>query len=366
MAYGIADENFLYIQGGLTTVDTVRSAINQFVALDLTVDSWSTSNPPWVWLQNLGTTAPPASSWHSMTVDRDRANLFMWDPYQQSVWWTYNIGQKQWYSYSNTLQTTKKAGVRNGVDMNTGYVYIPNGNNNGQEMIMNPPFTTSFTISAMPTHLMPEPVSHESFVWSTVRNSFLHYGGKSMVGTTGNPHLNEFSAAGGWAAVATTGSSPGDVSGHCMVPAYAGTKMIVFGGAGLDGVAKAGVYILDVRTRQWTEGKAADLDQARTNMACAVSGDSFISWGGESNFVNKDATPIVYDMKNNQWTIQFNRVIRAGVTIEPIDPSKSDPSPGSKSGSTNMDAIGGGVACAVVATQATKDDNDESCGGGKQ
>ncbi|KAG0362889.1 hypothetical protein BGX24_005041, partial [Mortierella sp. AD032] len=79
----------------------------------------------------------------------------------------------------------------------------------------------------------------------------------------------------------TTGTSPGDVSGHCMVPAYGGTKMILFGGAGLDGVAKAGIYILDVRTREWTEGKAVGPAQARTNMACAVAGDSFLAWGGK-------------------------------------------------------------------------------------
>ncbi|KAF9133811.1 hypothetical protein BGW39_008854 [Mortierella sp. 14UC] len=152
----------------------------------------------------------------------------------------------------------------------------------GTEMIMNQPFTTGMSISAMPTNLMPESISHESFVWSTVRGTFLHYGGKSMFGTTGNPYLNEFSPLRGWAAMVTTGPSPGDVSGHCMVPAYQGTKMIVFGGAGLDGVAKAGIYILDVRTREWTAGQTADPAQARTNMACAASGDSFIAWGGEN------------------------------------------------------------------------------------
>lgn len=57
--------------------------------------------------------------------------------------------------------------------------------------------------------------------------------------------------------------------------------MIVFGGAGLDGVAKAAVHILDVPTRQWTLGKPAGVNQARANMACTVAGDSFIAWGGK-------------------------------------------------------------------------------------
>ena len=57
--------------------------------------------------------------------------------------------------------------------------------------------------------------------------------------------------------------------------------MIVFGGAGLNGIAKADIHILDLATSKWTTGKPADASQARTNMACAVSGDSFVAWGGD-------------------------------------------------------------------------------------
>lgn len=56
--------------------------------------------------------------------------------------------------------------------------------------------------------------------------------------------------------------------------------MIVFGGAGLNGVAKGDIYVLDLPTRVWAVGKPANSSQARTNMACSVSGDSFIAWGG--------------------------------------------------------------------------------------
>lgn len=56
--------------------------------------------------------------------------------------------------------------------------------------------------------------------------------------------------------------------------------MIVFGGAGLNGVANADIHILDMPTREWTLGKSANATQARRNMACAASGDSFVAWGG--------------------------------------------------------------------------------------
>ncbi|KAG0379743.1 hypothetical protein BGX24_011855 [Mortierella sp. AD032] len=130
----------------------------------------------------------------------------------------------------------------------------------------------------------------------------------------------------------TSGTPPGDVSGHCMVPAYGGSKMIVFGGHDLNGVAKADIYFYDPSTREWTTGKAADPAQARTNMACVVAGDSFIAWGGENGQNITDNTPIVYDMKNNQWTTQFNRVITTSTSSE----------------SANAAAIGGGIAGAVV------------------
>jgi hypothetical protein len=57
--------------------------------------------------------------------------------------------------------------------------------------------------------------------------------------------------------------------------------MIVFGGAGLDGVANANIHILDLPTREWTLGTSGDATHARRNMACAISGDSFVAWGGK-------------------------------------------------------------------------------------
>lgn len=62
-----------------------------------------------------------------------------------------------------------------------------------------------------------------------------------------------------------------------------GKKMIVFGGTGLDGIAKDSLYIFHVYNNTWTTGASAGLSQARTNMACAVAGDSFIAWGGIEN-----------------------------------------------------------------------------------
>lgn len=41
-------EKYLYIQGGFTAVATIRTQSNQLIVLDLTVPTWPTSNPPWL------------------------------------------------------------------------------------------------------------------------------------------------------------------------------------------------------------------------------------------------------------------------------------------------------------------------------
>ncbi|KAF9144705.1 hypothetical protein BGX30_011726 [Mortierella sp. GBA39] len=359
MATAISDGSYLYIQGGFTSVATLRTAVPQFFALDLVVETWPTSTPPWTWPPNIGDMTPPASNGHSMAVSKDRGNLFMWDPFQPAAWWTYNIGSRYWSSYNIPRNVTIQPGIRNGVDMNTGNVFIPGGADNGTQMIMNTPGDSAVPLTPMPTTILPAPVVQASFVWSTYRNSFLHYGGQSIAGNIANPNLIEFSPTTGWQALTTTGPSPGDVSGHCMVSgklhhikaycSYKGTKMIVFGGAGLNGVTNADIHILDLPTREWTLGMSANATHARRNMACATSGDSFVAWGGESALAIKDVTPIVYDMRNNQWTSLFRRNTTLPVPTGPYTPISTVTPPTSSEPTTNIAAIEGGVAAVLIA-----------------
>ncbi|KAG0061058.1 hypothetical protein BGZ89_011783 [Linnemannia elongata] len=315
MSYASLDEKTLYIQGGYTTVGTQRTQVNQFVALDLTVPSWSTSSPPWMTPPYRSGIAPN-SSWHSMAVSKDHASLFLWDP-MNTGWSTFNIADRTWTNTTLPLDATRQIAIRSAVDYNTGYVYVPAGTSNGTQMAMNTLSSTNYTISPMPTDLMPVPINHEAFVWSTVRGTFLHYGGKTIFGDTANPYLNEYSPTNGW--------SP-----------YGGDKMVLFGGTDVTENSSSAIYILDVKTAQWTAGKAANVNQARCNMACAVAGDSFIAWGGDNKRVNMDATPIVYNLVSNEWSTQFNLVSPVG------------PSPPPTSSGPNYAAIGGGVAGAIV------------------
>ncbi|KAG0260629.1 hypothetical protein BGZ95_004390 [Linnemannia exigua] len=253
------------MQGGLSATGTTRTKVNQFMGLDLTLSTWSTSNPPWKYFLNTKYpdnvnrpyTPPPNSSHHSMTTARDQDNLFVWDPTQEYPWYTYDLKSSYWNRFQiPNITVTQTPGARNGVDLDASL-------------------------------------------------------------------LDAY--------------------------AYGGSKMIVFGGHGLDGVAKADIYFFEPSTRQWTTGKATDPAQARTNMACVVAGDSFIAWGGENGQNIMDGIPIVYDLKNNQWTTQFNRIATATTTSGaiPSATSNSATSPSSES-ETNAAAIGGAGAVVVI------------------
>ncbi|KAG9061504.1 hypothetical protein KI688_007082 [Linnemannia hyalina] len=313
MSYASLDEKTLYIQGGFTTVGTQRTQVNQFAALDLTVPSWPTSSPPWM-IPPYKSGIAPNSSWHSMAVSKDHANLFLWDPFNTG-WSTFNIADRTWTNFTLPVDATRQLAIRSAVDYNTGYVYAPTGTSNGTQMAMNALFSAAYTTSAMPTDLMPVPINHETFVWSTVRGTFLHYGGKTMFGNNANPYLNEYSPTNGWSRVTTSGPSPGDLN--------------------VTENSSSAIYILDVKTAQWTAGKVANVNQARCNMACAVAGDSFIAWGGDNKRVNMDAAPIVYNLVSNEWSTQFN-------LVSPVGPSPPTPS------GPNYAAIGGGVAGAIA------------------
>ncbi|KAK3843927.1 MAG: hypothetical protein J3R72DRAFT_489062 [Linnemannia gamsii] len=314
-----------------------RVPVDQFIALDLTVSSWSTSSPPWMVL-TYSAGKPPVSKWHSMVVSMDHASLFLWDPYNTG-WSTFSIADRTWTNTSLPIDATREIAVRSAVDYNTGDIYIPAGSSNGTQMTMKSLTSTAYTTSAMPTDTMPHPINHETWVWSSVRRTFLHYGGNTRIGKFSNPYLNEYSPTKGWSRVTTTGPSPGDLSGHCMVPAYGGKKMILFGGTSVHEDSSSAIYILDVETGAWTAGKTANVNQARCNMACAVAGDSFVAWGGDNKRFNVDATPIVYNLVNNEWTTQFYLVSPVGQPPAPPPPPGTNP---------NYAAIGGGVAGVIV------------------
>ncbi|KAK3830336.1 MAG: hypothetical protein J3R72DRAFT_478845 [Linnemannia gamsii] len=357
MAYATVDEKTFYVHGGHGDSND-GLPIHQFFSLDLTQDSWNVSSPPWRQLTFPSNFFEFAESDHSLLVTPDGRTLTVWSG--QTVA-DYSITAKKWTKVPVSQQLSSYK-LRAATDPTTGTVYIPAGfvRNAGVEAN-----TTSMVKYNVASGISGEPLPPSvaiyrepvAFVWSKVRKSFFMYTDR---GDLANPFYEYTPSNGQWKELQTTGPKPPHKVDSCMVPAYEGTKMILFGGDTI-----GDIYILDVPTMEWIQGQSAT--SGRSSMACTVAGDNFISWGGVGLTVNKKTeetgTPLIYDISSNQWVQKYIR----RTSYKP----SSAPSPSPTNGSTpprnagegggegegeskgvNAAAIGGGTAGAIAAITA--------------
>ncbi|KAG0045473.1 hypothetical protein BGZ83_009327 [Gryganskiella cystojenkinii] len=126
--------------------------------------------------------------------------------------------------------------------------------------------------------------------------------------------------------------------------------MVLFGGVTSGNVVQGGIYILDVATMTWTEGTSAMSSNWRRAMACAASDDFFVAWGGDNNGAVMTTTPIIYNVKLNQWTNDFRGSSKPSTGPGPSNGDGNGSGDGSHSGSpSNVAAIAGGIVATVVA-----------------
>ncbi|KAG0353562.1 hypothetical protein BG005_007166 [Podila minutissima] len=101
----------------------------------------------------------------------------------------------------------------------------------------------------------------------------------------------------------TAGGGPSARDSACMVPAYNGTKLIVYGGS-VDDIPLRDIFIYNVANATWSQGLEAGPGHARAGHACAVSGDALIVWGGFSVIEARtppDQVIAVYNLTSNKW-----------------------------------------------------------------
>ncbi|KAF9933814.1 hypothetical protein BGZ67_004134 [Mortierella alpina] len=355
-AYATIDEKAFYVQGGFTNLTAGASTLtNQLYTLDLT-QNWTSSNPPWKAATGFNGRAPPLSWGNSMAVSRSKESLIMWATQGygaiESGLLSFSVATESWTGIAEPLPAAHTVWykLKSVVDPKTGLVYIPNGWSNGTSMAIYNPEGSIFTSVPMPSfEIMTPTVSHSTVVWSTQRDSFLMYGGLNFLDIrVGNPFLVEYSPRSKvWSRLKTTGDSPGDISSHCMVSAYNGTKMVVFGGNTIAREPQASIFILDVATLTWAQGNDADPSQRRSDMTCTVAGDNFVVWGGEyvASKINLFGTPLIYNLKSKQWTTDF---ILSDTTLPTESPPTLPPTMLPSKG-INIAAIAGSCAAVIVA-----------------
>ncbi|KAF9101939.1 hypothetical protein BGX27_011273, partial [Mortierella sp. AM989] len=340
MAYATLDEKTLYIQGGTDATSSVKN-ITQFFSLDLT-QSWNTSNPPW---KSLPIQHAPSDYWHTMTISKDKQSLIVWGSNTEIS--TYRIAEETWsISPMPSFKTTRANGFRAVTDPNSGLMYIPAGANQGLNMMEYDPVSGTGRNLSIPMAFNAA-VTHYAAAWSSQRNSVLMYGGyyQQNDSITFSTLFQYTPSSSRWNTPTTSGENPGSMDGHCMVSAYGGTKMIMFGGQNRAHAPLGGLYILDIQTWTWTKGADIGASLYRNGMACSVSGDYFIAWGGGQFGKYNEAlkTPVIYNLKSGQWTTQFGTSTSNPTTggSNPDGPSKSP-----------VGAMIGGVVAGVVVIAA--------------
>ncbi|KAG0282381.1 hypothetical protein BGZ96_000543 [Linnemannia gamsii] len=204
--------------------------------------------------------------------------------------------------------------------------------------------------SFIPTTLVNVQISY-SFAWCQSKKAFILFTGDA---TTGNPFFEYTPSSDHWTnmASASSGAIPTFRLRSCMVSAYNGTKMLLFGGD-TGSASVATLSILDVKTMKWSEAK--DAPDTRSDMACSVSGDNFIIWGGYKKniadiIVGVPATPLIYNLATGDWSTKYVRGNSHNPTGSGEPPGVTDAGEKTGGGGTksNSAAIGGGVAGGLV------------------
>ncbi|KAG0091805.1 hypothetical protein BGZ92_011654 [Podila epicladia] len=146
-----------------------------------------------------------------------------------------------------------------------------------------------------------------------------------------------------WSNVDLKEGAPSSRQGACMVPAHNGTKLVVFGGfpstiitniTNMPGNSLSDIYVLDAATLTWTKGPDGGEGRARSSHNCAISGDSFLTWGGISTAVTPPTEMVsVYNLKSNTWQDKFSPDLELDT--------------GSTSSESNAGTIAGGIGAAV-------------------
>ncbi|KAF9541109.1 hypothetical protein EC957_003390 [Mortierella hygrophila] len=343
MAFTTVNEDTFFMQGGIS-YGPAGPTTNQFYTLDLTQPTWTTVNPPWrarVYPESLNLIAKINK--HSISVSPDKQNLTFWADYPGLVL-NYTIATDTWTQVPTPSQLTFSSDLHSETDPRTGLVYNPCGYNNVSMGVYNPA-TQSFTPATSPNGFVND--RFYTFVWSEVRNSFIFFGNTPIRET--NPFVEYSTASNKWTALPATGDTP-------RFRPYNGTKMLLFGGEPSNESSSGSLYILDVPNMIWSQATGLDPSLGRSAMACAISGDNFIVWGGIrfiSGGTPQDApgAMLIYNIHTGAWTDTFTR----GTHFDPNTPNPEPPGKDGKEGDvgssetkSNAAAIGGGVAGVLV------------------
>ncbi|KAF9079658.1 hypothetical protein BGX23_003515, partial [Mortierella sp. AD031] len=341
LQYTFYPDKTLYIRGGANQ-DT---AVTQFFSLDLTPLLSHSGKLTW---KRLVPASGSAYFRSKMPMAVNRLNQAVTNFLEDGTVQDYNTLTDKWdflspqCSGSNSVNRniSVKSGLGSAMDPKSGLNYIPYGYGAYRRMLVYDP--DGNVCSGLP---MPSTSSGDYRVaWSDSKQTIYLFG--TTATPTPGPSLWEFQfATKNWKQI---------------VESLDGQKLIVFGGEE-SGVPRGEIYIFDTVTYRWTAG--ARPPDNRTDMACATAGDYFLFWGGIDRLSGSPADIVFYNVRADKWVKQTDIAPPASTSIGTV-PSSTSSTTGSGGGigtgtpdttlapKSNVAAIGGGIAGAVVVTVA--------------
>ncbi|KAF9151093.1 hypothetical protein BG015_007103 [Linnemannia schmuckeri] len=297
----------LYVHGGKTNTNAVSS--DQTFYLDLS-RPWSTSSPVFISIASKF----PSQGTTSTLINNNSEWLMI---FNRTVY-TYTFRNARWSKPTLDPNLNWNPNMPMVFDPTQKQVYIINGyvdvtdNSVLGAMRYDPSVPTVMNPMRESTRLPLD--GGYAAVWSTALNVVVAYGGfvRSDPPTYSetlyefNPQNPIFLSMGGT-------NSPAARYGHCMVEAYNGSQIILFGGVDKDNAPLSDLHILDVTTLTWTQQKVARPPLGRAYPCCAVTNDMFVAWSGaqwdkddeEFKVIDKEIT-IVFNLKTKQWQSTFS------------------------------------------------------------
>ncbi|KAG0085535.1 hypothetical protein BGZ93_000624, partial [Podila epicladia] len=332
------EDKALYVQGGV--ISTGQSSTGAF-ALTLNT-SWSIRYPSITKLQDgiatfysPGTLLRDGITWLNILSSTQAASY--------NIQTAINTPSPSFPAFNNLT------GLRAVTDAATGDVIIPNGYSSTNTTSTYTMRYSSSTSTATPLLQSPDlnNLTFYAIAWSNSARAAFMFGGfypSTQSDTEGLYRLD--SGATSWTKLNTTGG-PSARESACMVPALNGTKLVVFGGIFAPSTFLGDISIFDVATSTWTRGQDGGETRARTGHVCAVSGDKFVTWGGESALTASNPSKMevvsVYSMTTNTWLDQY---LVPGSEVPP--PPVPDPVPGPPAPGPNIPVVAGSCGAGLV------------------
>ncbi|KAK3809531.1 MAG: hypothetical protein J3Q66DRAFT_373776 [Benniella sp.] len=279
-----AEGQGLYIMGGLDTA-------NQSFMLDLSV-SWNVSAPVF---KDLSPTKGPNVEIGSCAMTNNGGDLFV---LTLGTGYIYNVASNSWRPFPNPNFPAEVWWGPSATDPATGIIYFSDSGTDwtGNMVTVAVDLKTS-KVTTSKFHEI-DTTGFQAAAWSAPSNGMIVFSGMlapiilnpAKVNTTSN----------GWSTLPTTGLNDFTIIWNCAVPAYNGTKIILFGD---DRQTTGFVYFLDTAKRSWEKGLTTPWILSAS--ACAVTGDQFIIWGGQKVDEKPTDKTLVYNLKTNTWVTSY-------------------------------------------------------------